>query len=80
MCDQSSDRSAAGMVGAENLPEKDSKGHEWREDPVLPRDLDTLERLGDVCRRQDVAEREPALRQELLSQRIELTVQTSMPR
>jgi hypothetical protein len=79
MRDQSSDRRAAGVVGAENLPKEAPKGNQRREDPVVPAGLNLLHGLGNGFRRQDVGEWEWAFLKELLSKEVDLPMETSVP-
>jgi hypothetical protein len=78
MRNQSSDRRAAGVVGAENLSKKDSKSEQRREDPVVPAGLDLLHGLGNGFQRQDVGEWELAFLNGLLSKDVDLPMETSV--
>ena len=66
------------MVGAEHLLEEDPKGHEWREDPVVPGGLDFFQSLGDALRGEDLGEGELAFLEELLTKEVKLTPKTSL--
>ena len=46
MCDQSRYSSAAGLIGAEDLPEEDPKRHQRRVDALVPAEMDFLYGLG----------------------------------
>src|SRR5262249_12324335 len=76
--DQSGHRSAAGLVGGEDLAEEDPEGHQRREDPIIPTNLDLSDSLFESLRRENIGKWESALVEELLPEKAELLPKTSV--
>jgi hypothetical protein len=71
MGEQAGDGGAAGMVGTQDLPEKDPEQYQRGEDAVQPT-ADGGERLGDHLFREDIGERQVAVLKELASEETRL--------
>ncbi len=69
--DQAGDGGAAGVVGAEDLPQEDPERHQRGEHPVQPAG-DGDQRLRDHLLGEDVGERQVAVLKELPSEEVQL--------
>ncbi len=71
MGDQASDGGAAGVVGAEDLPQEDPERHQGGEHPVEP-DANGGQRLGDDLLGEEIGEGEATVLQELAPETADL--------
>src|SRR4051794_27236876 len=78
MRDQPRHCRTTGVVRAGHLLQEDPERHQWREDPILPGDLDRLQCLRDGLLGENVGEREAALLEDLLAKDIDVTTKTSV--
>jgi hypothetical protein len=78
MRDQPSHGGTAGVVGAENLPQKHPERYERREDSVVPACANCRKCLRDDFRREHVCERQVSVLKKLAAQKSHLPLKPSL--
>ena len=78
MRDQPGHGGATGLVGGEDLAEKDPEGHQRREDAVDPGGPDLAEGLLESVLGEDVGEGELAVLEELLAEGLDLPLKAML--
>jgi hypothetical protein len=78
MGDQPSHGRTAGMVGAKNLSQEHPERHKWREDSVVPTEVDFFDDICEALCRKDLGERETTFLKKLLSQEVDLLTKSSL--